>query len=1287
MSRPPTSPSRLRRALRRLVRRTHARVAMRGVLATLAVGGGVAAAVLFTLGRLDHLPPALKLGLTATALLAVAAVLLRTLVVPLARLRRAAVVARELDRRAGLRNHLVAAEESLRRPDRWSGAPGVSDELVARLQSGALQQLERLRLHRAWPVSWAGASLLGAVMVAAATGWWLLATPAEVERAAERVRAPWRNEASAPTVGLYLAPGPGPVIAGASVTLAALDFGRDPEQPAVCEIRRGSGLWQPVSVRAEPAGSAVGESLLVGANLPPAHHRWLAEVTDVREDLVFRFRRGARTTRERTVTVWHPPILAELSGAIVPPDYTGLPRVDMPLLPAHLEVLAGSELRLVGRANHDLVWAAAVAADGDTMALEVAGDRMRGRLAVTEPLSFSLLLRDRRGLNSDSPLTIEVAVTPDRVPRARLTRPGEDTLLPLAGDVDLLAEASDDFGVAEMRLLLRREGPMPSAGVGSDEIGSDWSRLPLWPLPAGGAQASAETPLGRVVVDVAGAGEDGEQGRLDLWRRLRLNAGELDLVPGEVLLLALEVVDNREPAPGQTARSSVLRLAMPSAAEILTSRAEQERGHRGELEALRRRSGELGADLERLQRELLKSPLPDFARRQQIESALERHQTMQQELSRVAGQLQADLESLAQNALTSQELLERMDMISDLLRDLQNEELERLLERMRQESSRLAPDEIAAAVDEVRRNQQETIRRLDNALAMLRDMAREQELEGMTSLLAQLLRRQQELTEQNRAAADEGTDGEPEGAQSGDDERDGEQGEGEQGEGEQGEGEQGEGEQGEGEQEGEQGEGEQGEGEGESEPNDGSPDAESGDPTSDAASAQEMAERQQALARELEQLEERLQEALEQVQRERTDGDQSPSGEQMQQALEEAMRQLEEQQTARKMSDAAQQMQQGQPGSAAQQQQQALRDLASLYHVMLQSQMAMEMAMQQHQAASLRRFAADLLALSHRQEEIATRVPADLRDLGTTGLARQQHRVLRAARTVRDELSGLTTDAPMQIMRMLSRLDTLLEELGRSLHFLEEGRGTLARRTAGEGLAAMNRIVIDLLTQAQMTGAGSGGGGGGSTQPAFGQQLRDMAREQAGLNALTQEMRDALARQQRVSQELRSQMRRLGEGQDALAERAREIAEEERRQRETSPDAGGRILGDLDQLAREMEQVARGLDDGMVDQATLLRQERILGRLLDAHNSVRQRDYSRRRESRAAERLYSEQDGLAPGRDGEGAAPLQRRYEPVEKAPVEYRDLVRQYFHLLDQLRRDTAPSAPGGVGAGPGVP
>ncbi len=1216
--------------LRRRLTAVRLRIWLHGLLGVVASGGATAWLAAWILGGLEQVSPGVKIGLSATWLTACLAALVALLVFPARRLRTPSDLCRQLERERSFANVLVAAEEACRRPERWDRAAWVSGELVRRLFRQAIGIAQTIRPGRLLAIPWAGRTLLGALAVSVLLAVALAPESGRLARGFGRLCRPWLDETYAPSSGLYLAQGPAALVAGSQAVLSARDFGTA-RQEVVCEVRTGSGLWR--EVLCTPDSGAVRRPYSV----------WRTELNDVRETFVYRFRRDGMVTDSLTVTVLHPPLLIKLAGRIIPPAYTGLAPQQLSRMPSFLEVLAGSQLEWTGQVNHPVSQAMVVTTAGDSIPLHIRQDRVSGFTRVDSTIAYTFHLRDEHGLENGSRLGFTAAATADLQPMAQLQRYDDDGKLPVSGLVVLFAEVADDFGLSSVDLLCQRESAGQAERYGADQNAADnWRRLTIWRDERGRGEVNPAprdltlaTGFGTLEVTVTPADSTGS--RLLLTWNLQVAAGNLDLVPGDVLALCLEAQDNRQPGPPGRGRSRVVRLVLPSAAEILTAQATEGQDRLDDLEEIRQRSQRLSDDLQRLDRELKKDPLPDWARQQEMEAALDRQRALQTELAELSQQLQEDLESLAENHLTSIELLEKMDQIAELLQQIQNEELEQLLAQLKEAVAKLSAEEIAEAMAEVAKNQQEMVQRLDRALKMLKELAREQELEGMTSLLAKLIREQQELLDANRPAEQAREQDAVADSLGGGDSRD---------------------------------QSEEASQEGESQP----PEDQQAAPPQDEPSDEELANRQEALARELQQLIEQLTEALRNLNQEGSAGEDSPANAELQEALEEALEQLAQQKPSEAMQEAAEQLSQGNRSRATEQQEQALRDLGALYHVLIAGQEAMQMAMQQFEVTSLRRLAADLLALSEKEEEIADLIPNDLRDLRTGDLTRRQFRVLKAGRAVRDQLQSLSTSNPMQTMRILRELEGLLQELGRSVEALEAGRGALAKRSARNSLGTTNEIIINLLTQAHM----QSGGSGSCPMPSMSEQLRQMAREQAGLNGLADQLRQQM-QNRGLSQEMRAQMERLQADQQGLADSAHDIAELERGLQE-----GERLLGDLENLAAEMEKVVQDFDEGVIDDETVARQEKILSRLLDAHNSVRKRDFNSRRESRTAQQLFQPQQGQRLPSGDENRAPFQLRYQPVEKAPLEYRELVRRYFravekwHQPDSRYQDTPPPAGG---------
>ena len=1210
---------------RRVLASARWRLAVHGLAAWCAVAGVVGLLALVTLVGAEA-PRWVRLGLLVAGGVLVASSAWSLLLPPWRRLRSRTRLALVLDRAGGFHDTLAAADEVLRQPERWSADTPVRQALRERLLARSARLLGDLSLPRLLPV--ARPTLVFVVLATVLlVGWWLTDhSPHLVTEGVERAGRVWAGT-PAPVGGLRLAHGVDHVVAGQSATVAALDLVAAENEPLICEVRQGTGTWRSLPARRVPV---LGDD----PTLPDPYQRWEAELRDVREDLDYRFRRGGRVSPVGHLAVWRPPLLTELAARVTPPAYTGLPVRHLDRLPAYLEAPQGSRLHLSGRASSRLV-AAALVEDSLTTSLVVAEQDLTGELLLNEPRRFRIHLRDDRGLEGEGDLTHEVTVIPDRSPLVRLQRPDDDGLLPLAAPLRLLASAEDDFGLVTVDLLLRRGDADGGAWVddfsGGTNSGADgWQRVAL-------LQSAGVPKLGRHEVNVSlgtlplviRADGAGDEGLVSL--ELTLTAAGLALVPGDVLELALEAMDTRQPPPAGVTRSAILRLQVPSSLDLLEARDEAAGEHRADLAEMRRQASDLGAQLERLRRELLKDPSLDWDRRQELQAALQQQEAMQAETQRLAEALGRDLEELAENRLTSPELLEKMDRIEDLLSAHQDQSLENLLETLRQSLDQLSPKELNRAMEELAREQNELRRRLDTAMNMLDDLAREQEMEGLTSMVAQMLSEQQELAEASREQA-EGSQDDQGAEESGEPHSEADTGESD-----------------EEEETGESGDTESGAESGENEAGD------------ENAANEDLARRQESLAEELDDLEQRLADALDELSEAERDGDLSAAEQEMQDALSEALEQLKQEQTQQTMTDAGESLQQDQSQQATEQMEQALNDLAGLYHVMLRTQMAMQMAMQAEQAGQMRDVAADLLVLSQRQEEVGQSVPRSLRDVRADDLSRRQFEVVQGTVAVRDALGDVAGAAPQEIMRMLRRLDGLIETQGRVLDQLKERRSRAARVAATSALTGMNEVVINLLTQAQQNGQGSGS----AQQQSMSQQLGQMSEQQSGLNSLAEQMR---RKQGRISQELRAGMQRLQQGQQGLAGQARRLAEEQ--QRAEARGDTGRLLGDLEQLAEDMERVGDDVAGGLITNETMRRQERILSRLLDMQNASRERDWARRRESRAADEVYAEQLGETGG-DEDDLDPEARRWRAVDEAPPAYRDLVRRYFREIQRLHQD----------------
>jgi hypothetical protein len=236
------------------------------------------------------------------------------------------------------------------------------------------------------------------------------------------------------------------------------------------------------------------------------------------------------------------------------------------------------------------------------------------------------------------------------------------------------------------------------------------------------------------------------------------------------------------------------------------------------------------------------------------------------------------------------------------------------------------------------------------------------------------------------------------------------------------------------------------------------------------------------------------------------------------------------------------------------------------------------------------------------------------------------------------------------IGRGMVQMDRVQEQLGQQ-------NAALPVDQARQAVEAMNQLAMELLANADRIAQSEAGTG---LQQAL-EQMAQMAQEQGALNAQANAMMPLAlggAQMQMQAQRLAQRQQQIGEGLDQV-----------------SRDMGNRgdVLGRVDELAAEAQQIAEQLQREGVRPETLARQERLFHRLLDAGRTLERDETS---EERRAER---------PGEVGPArVAPLDPAatrgplYPPPSEEELRrlspaYRRMILEYFDRLNRAAVEAA--------------
>lgn len=653
-----------------------------------------------------------------------------------------AVFSRLVEERRDFRDMLRAALEFSER-----GAPdGGSVELAATTIDRAYDEAAKLDLTSLFrfPDKRRDATL-AVISVASILVLQLLA-PEAPQRALRGLAFAYPSPASIVYGELEVVGGNFEVLAGDDVVVRLRDHG--PLAPEMTLRFNDTGdLWK--TRRLEPRGSRA-----------PWEYEFRFE--NVRDHTLYRFESGKRHTAQFEIQVVQRPIVNRFSLKLVPPAYTRRE-------PAVLEegrgdaiALFGTQIEVEGSASTPLAegW---IVPDGEAtgertlphpLRLAIDGSGFAGEFTLRSDLRYHFGITDVRGNQNNDPVTYQISVIEDRPPYVELREPETDATIPKTLRVPLVIYGADDFGISRMTVVYQHERE-------GEPVNDEPLRANLR-LHGPTALDPDGKPLGREPAP-------------EVIKTFDWDLSSLGLYPGDAVTFHVEVEDNDDFSGHKTARTPTYRLRLPSLGELYTEIQDEDDNRVSELDEVLEQGRELQEKYEQLARELKKRPEMDWKKEQEIENALKKQQDLAERVSELAEQLQDEVERMEEQQLVNSEIAEKMEQIRELMQNIQDETLREYMKRLQEAMKQISPEEIQRAMEKMELSQEEFLKRLERTKALLEQLAREQKLDALVERAAEILERQEDLTDRT---------GELEAHEQSGEQKDGEQQDGRQQEGE-----------------------------------------------------------------------------------------------------------------------------------------------------------------------------------------------------------------------------------------------------------------------------------------------------------------------------------------------------------------------------------------------------------------------------------------------------------------------------------------------------------------------
>jgi hypothetical protein len=413
--------------------------------------------------------------------------------------------------------------------------------------------------------------------------------------------------------------------------------------------------------------------------------------------------------------------------------------------------------------------------------------------------------------------------------------------------------------------------------------------------------------------------------------------------------------------------------------------------------------------------------------------------------------------------------------------------------------------------------------------------------------------------------------------------------------------------------------------------------------------AQKNAEQQKKLAEEMRNIEKELDKLAKEMQQAQV---------QAQEQMQKLNKESQDEQLSEQMEQSSQQLTMCQNQSAQKKGKHARRRMADMANSLQNIKQQMQMQMDFEALAKLEKSRDQLLDLSMRQEQL-WRQSQDL-EAGSPQMAdaaEEQENLRQALTRVNQDLEELAKESMYVTPRLMASMHQAQQQMEQAARSTQERDPRTASHYRQQAMAALNEALKENQSSCSACRSACNKPNPNSMCNSAGQ----MAMQQRQLNQQTQDMMQGQTNPGSLSMGQQAAMQRLAVEQDALAKTAKQLAEEAA--------ASQQSLGRLDDVAKEMQEVAQDLKDRNVSQQTMQKQEHIETRLLDFQRAQREREFSPQRQAqtgvdvlRPSPRELPDKPGVDQLREDLLRA-LDTKYAP------DYEQLIRQYFDALSKWK------------------
>ena len=285
--------------------------------------------------------------------------------------------------------------------------------------------------------------------------------PTQLHTSLLRVLVPWEKTEPVLTTKLTVEPGNVRILRGKSLPIHVTVTGKSAEKAVL--------TYENIENRgATPSETEATQQQINMLQNPDDKRGFAYEIFNIDADMEYYVVANETTSERYTVEVFEMPKVTEISVAYTYPDYTGLKPV-VQTGTGDIQAVVGTQAKIRLTTNKAIQTATFslkmdVKSEEDSASTQMVisdGNTLTTTVDVIADGTYAVSLLGIDGFNNEIPIEYAIKAIPDTVPEVVIKEPGRDIKTTKLGEVEIIAEATDDYGIAELKLMYR---------IGSDEL-------------------------------------------------------------------------------------------------------------------------------------------------------------------------------------------------------------------------------------------------------------------------------------------------------------------------------------------------------------------------------------------------------------------------------------------------------------------------------------------------------------------------------------------------------------------------------------------------------------------------------------------------------------------------------------------------------------------------------------------------------------------------------------------------------------------------------------------------